>query len=98
MRKAIILATLILTGCEQQQQPVRTYTDDQGVKHEVVRESGGFGEHLAQAAVAGAVGGAAAGAGHRVADHAINRWQDRKAARRSSGRTYNAKPMRGGRR
>lgn len=97
MRKSIILAALILTGCEQQQ-PVHTYTDDQGVKHEVVREGGGFGEHLAQAAVAGAVGGAAAGAGHRAADHAINKFQARKEATRSSPRTYNARPIRGGRR
>lgn len=98
MRKPLILAALILTGCEQHPQPVRTYTDDQGVKHEVVRESGGFGEHLAQAAVAGAVGGAAAGAGHRVADHAINKWKDRRDARRSSPRVYNARPIRSYRR
>ena len=93
MRKLLILAALILTGCDQQQ-PVRTYTDDQGVKHEVVREGGGFGEHLAQAAVAGAVGGAAAGAASRATDHAINKWQDRKAARRSSGRVYRGSVVR----
>ena len=92
MRKAIILSALILTGCDQQQ-PVRTYTDDQGVKHEVVREGGGFGEHLAQAAVAGAVGGAAAGAGHRAADHAMNKFQDRRSNHRSP-RTYRATPVR----
>jgi outer membrane lipoprotein SlyB len=63
------------------------------VKHEVVREGGGLGEHLAQAAVAGAVGGAAAGAGHRVADHAINKFQDRRASPRRP-RTYRATPTR----
>jgi len=91
--KRILLLTLILTGCDQQQ-PVRTYTDDQGVKHEVVREGGGFGEHLAQAAVAGAVGGAAAGAGHRMADHVINKWQDRKASRGRSRRVYSGSARR----
>jgi outer membrane lipoprotein SlyB len=96
MRKAIILAALILTGCEQQQQPVRTYTDDQGVKHEVVKESsgGGFGERLAQTAVMGAVGGAAAGAASRATDHAINRWQERREARRASGRVYHGSVVR----
>jgi len=94
MKKILILSLLMLSGCEQQSQPVRTYTDDEGVKHEVVREGGGFAEHLAGAAVAGAVGGAAAGAASRATDHAINRWQDRKEERRSRPRTYNARTVR----
>lgn len=95
MRKAIILAALILTGCEQQ--PVRTYTDDQGVKHEVVQQSssgGGMMEHMAGAAVAGAAAGAAGAAAHRVTDHAINRWQERREARRASGRVYHGSVVR----
>lgn len=99
MNKAIILTALLLTGCEQQQQPVHTYTDKEGVVHEVSRETsssgGGMMEHMAGAAVAGAAAGAAGAAAHRVTDHAINRWQDRKAARRASGRVYHGSVVRG---
>lgn len=76
---------VLVAGCNQEQ-PIKTYTDEQGVKHEVVREGGSFGEHLVQSAVAGAVGGAAAGVGHRVADHAINKFQERRAVRKRAKR------------
>lgn len=100
MKKYILALSLVLVGCEQQREPVRTYTDEQGVKHEVFKESsgGGFGERLAQTAVMGAVGGAAAGAASKATDHAINRWQERREARRSSPRVYNARPIRSFRR
>jgi len=90
--KKLIPLLLLLTGCNQEQ-PHQTYTDSDGVRHEVAHEGGGFGEHLAQAAVAGAVGGAAAGAGHRAADHAINKFQERRRAPRPI-RTYRAAPTR----
>lgn len=92
MRLIFLLAFTLLSGCNQEQ-PARTYTDSEGVKHEVVREGGGFGEHLAQAAVAGAVGGAAAGAASRATDHAINKFQERRARPRAA-RAYRAAPTR----
>lgn len=82
---------LLLTACEQQPPPVHTYTDKEGVVHEVSREtssssSGGMMEHMAGAAVAGAAAGAAGAAAHRVTDHAINKWQERKEAKRYAQR------------
>lgn len=84
----IVLIACLLLGCEQQQQPVRTYTDKEGVVHEVSRETSGGGmmEHMAGAAVAGAAAGAAGAAAHRVTDHAINKWQERKEAKRYAQR------------
>jgi len=87
LSRFIFIIFVLIAGCNQEQ-PIRTYTDDQGVKHEVVREGGGFGERLAQTAVAGVVGGAAAGVGHRVADHAINKFQERRAVRKRAKRMF----------
>jgi hypothetical protein len=87
MNKILLLSVLsaLLLACNQEQ-PVRTYTDKEGVVHEVSREtsgsSGGMMEHMAGAAVAGAAAGAAGAAAHRATDHAINKWQERKEANR----------------
>ena len=78
-----LLFTLVLAGCNSEPK-VERYTDDKGVEHDrVYQPNGGMVEHLAGAAVAGAAAGAAGAASHRITDHAINRWHDRKAARQS---------------
>jgi len=87
LSRFIFIFFVFIAGCNQEQ-PIRTYTDEQGVKHEVVKEGSGFGERLVQSAVAGAVGGAAAGAGHRLADHAINKFQERRAVRKRAKKMF----------
>ena len=86
-----IVCFIVVTGCEQRQQLVHTYTDKEGVVHEVSRETsggsnGGMLEHMAGAAVAGAAAGAAGAAAHRATDHAINKWQERKEVKRYAQR------------
>jgi len=44
--------------------------------------SGGIVDHMASAAVGGMAAGMGAAAGHAVASHAINKWQNRTRFRR----------------
>jgi len=95
MKYAIILAScLVLTACQEQPQHVRTITNEDGSRTEVVeqRSSGsGMLEHMAGAAVAGAAAGSAGAVAHRITDHAINKHQERRASRQSRPRTYSAR-------
>lgn len=83
---------LILTGCQEQPQVVRTETKEDGTKVEYVeRQSnngGGMLEHMAGAAVAGAAAGSAGAVAHRATDHFLNKRQERKAYRAHRPRTY----------
>ena len=95
MKYAIILPVLLLlTACQEQPQHVRTITNEDGSRTEVVEQrssGGGMLEHMAGAAVAGAAAGSAGAVAHRVTDHVINKHQDRRASRQSRPRTYSAR-------
>lgn len=73
-----LMVILGLCSCSE---PVRTEVKDDGTRVEYVERDGGLMEHMAGAAVAGAAAGAAGAAAHRVTDHAINRWEERRMNR-----------------
>lgn len=88
MRYIILASCLILSSCQEQPQQVRTEIKPDGTKAEYVDRAGGSGggmmEHMAGAAVAGAAAGAAGAAAHRLTDHAINKFSERKEQRREA--------------
>lgn len=86
MRNIILASCLVLTACQPEQpKQIRTEVKEDGTKVEYVERQGGGGmmEHMAGAAVAGAAAGAAGAAAHRVTDHAINRFSERRKQRRA---------------
>lgn len=84
--KPILLATMLLVGCEQQPLPQQQPTEDAPMSRPAPSSSSGFLEHMAGAAVAGAAAGSAGAASHALTNHAIERWKVRKRARRWSRR------------
>jgi len=90
----ILPVLLLLTGCQEQPQNVRTIINEDGSRTEVVEQrssGGGMLEHMAGAAVAGAAAGSAGAVAHRATEHLINKHQERKASKQSRPRTYNAR-------
>jgi len=88
----VLPVLLLLTSCQEQPQHVRTITNEDGSRTEVVEQrssGGGMMEHMAGAAVAGAAAGTAGAVAHRATDHLINKHQERKAHRQTRPRTYN---------
>lgn len=88
MRRLLLLGVVAaLVGCGEPAPRVHTEIKEDGTKVEYVERSGSGGgvmEHMAGAAVAGAAAGAAGAAAHRVTDHAINRFQERREQRRAA--------------
>ena len=68
----ILLATLSLTACE-------------GSNNGVPSAGGTSGGGLVNSLASGFAAGAGAAAGHHAINGAINKWQERKAMRQSSG-------------
>jgi len=87
MRRLLLLGVVAaLVGCSEPAPRVHTEIKEDGTKVEYVEKQGSGGgmmEHMAGAAVAGAAAGAAGAAAHRVTDHAINRFQERREQRRA---------------
>jgi hypothetical protein len=82
MRTLIIAICLLITACDQQQQPnLNSPANESTQTPQQTQSGGGMLEHMAGAAVAGAAAGSAGAVAHNMTNRAMKNWDKRRRAK-----------------